>query len=163
LDVLTVIRNTWYCPEAVSSRDPDILNRDNIRERKCFARVEKELILAGGNLRSWLSDEGSRRDLVGIDKNKQGGHSYILACDLPDSFVNWVRMATYTSGQSVVDLKKMRDELSRRTADEMKVFFHPGAATLSAVFVDPRSPPRYHVFLLLDGELTINRRNVLSA
>ena len=42
-------------------------------------RAEQELILAGSNLRSWMSDEDSKRGLVDLVRNRHVRVTLILA------------------------------------------------------------------------------------
>jgi hypothetical protein len=111
-------------------------------------RAREELIIAGPNLRSWLSDDDGKRGLVDLVKRRRVRVTLILATYetlRPISPEGAVHLR-----ESVKDIRQMLEQVDEPSGRRlMSAHFHVGASTLSAVFVDPRSP---------DGILFFNPR-----
>jgi hypothetical protein len=126
----------------VSSEDhilagTSILEVDEHKRDQLLARVKNELILAGGNLRSWLSDESSRQGLVDLVQKRPVRVTLILATY--ETLGPLGGEGAKHLQQSAEDIDKMLNQLAEKQRPRMRAFFHKGAATLSAVFVDPES------------------------
>ncbi|HUN35059.1 MAG TPA: toll/interleukin-1 receptor domain-containing protein [Trebonia sp.] len=139
---------------------PAIFDADGYSRADLIDRAREELIIAGPNLRSWLSDDDSKRGLVDLVKRRRVRVTLILATYetlrpiAPEGAVHL--------RESVKDIRQMLDQLDpgeeRRL---MSAHFHVGASTLSTVFVDPRSPrgilffnPRWAIQFLPQDRLT---------
>jgi TIR domain-containing protein len=117
---------------------PAIFDSAGYTRNDLMARTKRELILAGGNLRSWMSDEESKRGLVALVQERHVRVSLILATYetlRPISPEGSIHLR-----ESVKDIRQMTDRLAGEEKNLMRVYFHVGAATLSAVFIDPDSP-----------------------
>jgi len=139
---------------------PAIFDTDGYSQADLMDRAREELIIAGPNLRSWLSDDDSKRGLVDLVRRRGVRVTLILATYAtlrPISQEGAVHLR-----ESAKDIRQMLDLLDpgpeRRL---MSAHFHVGAATLSAVFVDPRSPsgilffnPRWAIQFLPQDRLT---------
>jgi hypothetical protein len=117
---------------------PAIFDSAGYTRSDLMARTKRELILAGGNLRSWMSDEESKSGLVALVQERRVRVTLILATYetlRPISPEGAIHLR-----ESVKDIRRMTDRLAEEEKDLMRVYFHVGAATLSAVFIDPDSP-----------------------
>jgi hypothetical protein len=141
----------------VPSRDhilagPEIFDTDGYSRADLMDRARDELIIAGPNLRSWLSDDDSKSGLVDLVKRRRVRVTLILATYetlRPISPEGAVHLR-----ESVKDITQMLDQLDGPAERRlMSAYFHIGASTLSAVFVDPRSA---------DGILFFNPRWALQ-
>jgi hypothetical protein len=149
----------------VPSRDhilagPGIFDTDGFSQADLVDRAREELIIAGPNLRNWLSHDDSKGRLVDLVKRRRVRVTLILATYetlRPVSPEGAVHLR-----QSVQDIRQMLDQLEEPAERRlMSVHFHIGASTLSAVFVDPRSPegilffnPRWAIQFLPQDRLT---------
>jgi len=136
-----------------------IFDMEQYRRESLLKNVKKELILAAANLRSWLSDPGSRQQLIRLVKTTEVTVTMILATyetlrPLAPEGAEHLR-------QSAEDIKEMMKALTDEERKRMRAYFHIGATTLSAVFVDPESPdgilffsPRWAIQFLPDDRLT---------
>ena len=117
---------------------PAIFDSEGYTRRDLLNRPKKELILAAANLRSWMSDSDSRQQLVDLVKVRRIRVTLILATYetlRPISAEGALHLR-----QSVEDIKPMLDLLTEEERALMRVYFHVGATTLSAVFIDPEEP-----------------------
>jgi hypothetical protein len=136
-----------------------VLNMEGYRKHDLLKRVRTQLILAAPNLRSWLSDPDARSGLIELVRNSAVMVQFILATyetlrPLGAEGAEHLR-------QSAEDIKAMRDQLSSEQRERMQAFFHIGAATLSAIFIDPGRPegllfftPRWAIQYLPQTRLT---------
>jgi|HubBroStandDraft_3_1064219.scaffolds.fasta_scaffold39426_3 hypothetical protein len=122
-------------------------------------RTRSELILAGPNLRSWLSDEESKSGLIALVQQRHVRVTLILATY--ETLQPISREGSIHLRESVKDILQMTGKLARREKDLMRAYFHTGAATLSAVFIDPDSSdgllffsPRWAIQFLPQDRLT---------
>jgi hypothetical protein len=122
-------------------------------------RARQELILAGPNLRSWLSDDETRDGLVELVQVRGIRVTLILATYETLSPIS--PEGAIHLQESVKDISEMLKMLTGPERRLMTVYFHVGAATLSAVFVDPRAPngilffsPRWAIQFLPQDRLT---------
>ena len=116
---------------------PAIFDSQGFRRADLLKRVNNELILAAANLRSWLSDADSRKGLVDLVKSRGVQVTLILATyetlrPISEEGATHLR-------HSVEDIKGMLGALTPEERPLMRAFFHKGASTLSAVFIDPES------------------------
>jgi hypothetical protein len=138
---------------------PAIFDSAGYSRRDLMARAKSELILAGTNLRSWMSDHESKRGLVALVKDRHVRVTLILATYetlrpvSPEGAIHLL--------ESVKDIQKMFDMLEGEEKELMTAHFHIGASTLSAVFVDPASPegilffsPKWAIQFLPQDRLT---------
>jgi hypothetical protein len=115
----------------------NLYERSEYRRSHLLERVRNELVLAGPNLRSWLSDPEDRERLVDLLKRKPWiTITFVLGTfgilrELGDEGEAHLRA-------SVRELQEMRQSLSEVEQPRLRCHFHPGAATLSAVFLDPK-------------------------
>lgn len=136
-----------------------IFDMEDYRREALLKRVKRELVLAAPNLRSWLSDPVSRQQLITLVRTTKVRVTLIMATYetlRPISAEGAVHLR-----QSVEDVKEMTDALTGDEHDRMKAYFHSGASTLSAVFIDPESvdgilffSPRWAIQYLPDDRLT---------
>jgi hypothetical protein len=113
-----------------------ILEEPGARQSDLLQLAKHELIIAGSNLRSWLSDEATRDGIVTRAKEKKVKITLILA-----DYDAMRPLSREGEGHLVNSVEEIQEMLTRLEPDErpyLKVYFHPGASTLSAVFVDPR-------------------------
>ena len=106
-----------------------------------------------------MSDEDSKRGLVTLVQERHVRVTLILATYetlRPISPEGAIHLR-----ESVKDIRQMLDDLAGGERDLMRAYFHVGAATLSAVFVDPESPggilffsPRWAIQFLPQDRLT---------
>jgi len=122
-------------------------------------RTHEELILAGPNLRSWLSDDDNKRGLIELVKKRRVQVKLILATYESLGSIS-PEGAIHLRG-SVKDIREMFTMLDGAERKLMKTHFHVGASTLSAVFVDPKRPegilvftPRWAIQFLPQDRLT---------
>jgi hypothetical protein len=137
-----------------------IFDMEDYRRESLLKRVKQELILAAPNLRSWLTDPASRQRLVRlVQENTNVTLTMILATY--DTLRPLSTQGAEHLRQSAEDIKAMMDGLTGDERERMKAYFHIGATTLSAVFVDPESSegilffnPRWAIQFLPDDRLT---------
>lgn len=136
-----------------------IFDMEEYRRASLLKRVKKELILAAPNLRSWLSDPTSREGLIHLIQSTQVTVTLILA--RYETLRPLAPEGAEHLRQSVEDIKEMMERLTVEERKRMKAYFHVGATTLSAVFVDPDSSdgvlffnPRWAIQFLPDDRLT---------
>jgi hypothetical protein len=104
--------------------------------KSILKRVKKELILAGPNLRGWLSDAESMRGVASLIQKKSNVRvkfllsTYLILSKLDEEGEKHLR-------QSVRDLDAFRNKFSIKNRSKVEFRFHPALATLSAVFIDP--------------------------
>jgi hypothetical protein len=108
---------------------------------------------------SWMTDEDSKRGLVALVQERHVRVTLILATYEtlgPVSPEGAIHLR-----ESVKDIRQIFDTLAGREKDLMRAYFHVGAATLSAVFIDPDSPggilffsPRWAIQFLPQDRLT---------
>ncbi len=116
---------------------PAVFKTSGYSPPELMMRAKEELILAGSNLRNWLTDEKSRAQLLALVRDENVSVTLImgtyeaLAAISPEG-------ATHLR-DSVMEVKGMVDALDREQRGLMKVHFHVGVVTLSVVFVDPKS------------------------
>jgi len=122
-------------------------------------RTKEELILAGPNLRSWMSDDDTRQGLVELVKRRHVRVTLILATYETLSPIS--PEGAIHLRKSVKDIKGMIGMLEGDERKLMSAHFHVGASTLSAVFIDPRAPtgilffnPRWAIQFLPQDRLT---------
>lgn len=138
---------------------PAIFDSDGYSRADLIDRVEEELILAGPNLRSWMSDDDSKQRLVDLVRARRARVTLILAtyetlrAIAPEGAIH-----LRESAKDISEMMRLLDGPDRRL---MSAHFHVGASTLSAVFVDPRSPdgimffsPRWAIQFLPQDRLT---------
>jgi hypothetical protein len=99
--------------------------------------TKEELILAGSNLRNWLTDEQSREQLTALVAERHVRLTLVLGTYEALEAIS-PEGATHLH-DSVLEIKEMLDRLGPEQRKLMKVHFHVGVVTLSAVFVDPKS------------------------
>jgi hypothetical protein len=138
---------------------PAIFDSGGYSRAELIDRAQEELILAGPNLRSWMSDDDSRQGLVELVRRRHVRVTLILATYetlRPVSPEGAIHLR-----QSVKDISAMMASLDGPERRLMSAHFHVGASTLSAVFVDPRSPrgllffsPRWAIQFLPQDRLT---------
>jgi TIR domain-containing protein len=138
---------------------PAIFDSEGYRRSDLLDRVKHELILAAANLRSWLSDLETRRNLVELVKTRRIRVTLILATYETLRPISAEGAAHLR--QSVEDLREMLGLLDEEERKLMKAYFHVGAATLSAVFIDPEAlngilffNPRWAIQFLPQDRLT---------
>lgn len=136
-----------------------IFDMAEYRRDALLKRVKNELILAAPNLRSWLSDAHSRKTLLKLIQETEVTVTLILATyetlrPISSEGAEHLR-------QSAEDIKEMMNALTDTERRRLRAFFHIGAATLSAVFVDPENAdgilffnPRWAIQFLPDDRLT---------
>jgi hypothetical protein len=138
---------------------PAIFDSAGYTRRDLMDRATRELVLAGPNLRSWLSDEESKRGLIALVKERQVRVVLILATY--ETLSPIAPEGAVHLRESVKDIMNMFDVLDAAEKELMTAHFHVGAATLSAVFVDPATPngilffsPRWAIQFLPQDRLT---------
>ena len=138
---------------------PAIFDSAGYSRRDLMARTKSELILAGSNLRSWLSDDESKRGLVALVRERQIRVTLIMATF--ETLGSISPEGAIHLRESVKDVQRMLSGLTAEEQDLMRTYFHIGAATLSAVFIDPDSPdgvlffsPRWAIQFLPQDRLT---------
>ncbi len=138
---------------------PAIFDSAGYSREDIMKRARRELIIAGPNLRSWLSDNESKQGLVGLVKRRNVRVTLILATYetlRPISPEGAIHLR-----ESVKDISKMLNALEKDERELMSAHFHVGASTLSAVFIDPATPegllffsPRWAIQFLPQDRLT---------
>jgi hypothetical protein len=138
---------------------PAIFDSGGYSRAELIDRAQEELILAGPNLRSWMSDDDSKQGLVDLVRRRHVRVTLILATYetlRPVSPEGAIHLR-----ESVKDISAMMASLDGPERRLMSAHFHVGASTLSAVFVDPRSPrgllffsPRWAIQFLPQDRLT---------
>jgi TIR domain len=144
--IAAVARQAWgslqtnkylVSPEDHILAGPEVFDQDEFSQVRLLERVGTELILAGPNLRGWLTSPATRRQIVELMESRPVNVTFILATYetlKPVSSEGAVHLRS-----SVVELREMLDALASTSRHRMQVHFHVGASTLSAVFVDPKS------------------------
>jgi hypothetical protein len=138
---------------------PAIFDSAGYSRSDLMARAEEEIVLAGPNLRSWMSDDDTKRGLVELVNKRRVRVTMIMATYetlrpiAPEGAVHLL--------ESVKDVKEMLGLLDDEKRKLMSAHFHVGAATLSAVFIDPKRPagilffsPRWAIQFLPQDRLT---------
>jgi hypothetical protein len=122
-------------------------------------RTKQELMLAGPNLRSWLSDDDNKRGLIELVKKRRVRVTLILATY--ESLGSISPEGALHLRESAKDIREMFTTLDGVERKLMTAHFHVGASTLSAVFIDPRRPegilvfsPRWAIQFLPQDRLT---------
>lgn len=138
---------------------PAIFDSAGYSRLDLMRRARKELILAGPNLRSWLSDDESKQGLVALVKERHIRVTLILATYetlRPISPEGAIHLR-----ESTKDIKQMMDTLTDEEKRLMSAHFHIGACTLSSVIIDPTTPegilflsPRWAIQFLPQDRLT---------
>jgi hypothetical protein len=138
---------------------PAIFDADGYSRADLIRRTREELILAGPNLRSWMSDDDSKAQLVDLVRSRQARVTLILATY--ETLRPIAPEGAIHLRESARDIRAMMDELRGPERRLMSAHFHVGASTLSAVFVDPRSSegilffnPRWAIQFLPQDRLT---------
>lgn len=167
--LLEISGRAWACLQAtqklVPAADhilavPGIFDSPGYTRADLMDRAREEILIAGPNLRSWLSDEDSKRGLVELVKRRQVRVTLILATYetlSPVSLEGAIHLR-----ESARDVKEMMGQLDGPAERRlMTAHFHLGASTLSAVFIDPRAAdgilffnPRWAVQFLPQNRLT---------
>jgi len=98
-------------------------------------RTTSELVLAGSNLRSWLSDPESIEGLVSLVKERKLRLRLIMATR--ESLRGVSEEGALHLDQSVLDVEGMLSKFDPGDRRRFSIHFHIGASTLSAVFIDP--------------------------
>jgi hypothetical protein len=138
---------------------PAIFDSAGYSRLDLMERTRKELILAGPNLRSWLSDEESKRGLVATVRERGVRVTLILAT------YETLRAVSPEGAihlrASVDDIRGMFDQLDQTERRLMPAYFHVGASTLSSVIIDPETPqcilffsPRWAIQYLPQDRMT---------
>ncbi|MEY9961981.1 hypothetical protein ABIA33_000002 [Streptacidiphilus sp. MAP12-16] len=114
---------------------PAIFDSAGYSRLDLMKRANKELILAGPNLRSWMSDAESKRGLVALVKERHIRVTLILAT------YETLRAVSPEGAihlrESVKDIQKIFNLLDDAEKELISAHFHIGASTLSAVIIDP--------------------------
>jgi hypothetical protein len=138
---------------------PAIFDSDGYSRADLLARTRDELILAGPNLRSWLSDAESKQGLIELIAGRGVRVTLIMATY--DTLRPIAREGAIHLRESVRDAREMLWALPGDRKDLMSAYFHVGAATLSAVFIDPKRrdgilffSPRWAIQFLPQDRLT---------
>jgi hypothetical protein len=109
------------------------------RRSEFVKKVNRSLIVAGPNLRGWLTEEESRLSLIHLIK--KAPHIQItMILGTPESLKilnNGYGEGTEHLRASVRDLRWINSQLSSDEKQRFRVAFHFGAVTLSAVIRDP--------------------------
>ena len=138
---------------------PAIFDSDGYSRADLMARTREELILAGSNLRSWLSDADSKQGLIDLAASRGVKVTLIMATYetlRPVSPEGAIHLR-----ESVKDAQEIINALPAGRRALVSAYFHVGASTLSAVFVDPRRKdgilffsPRWAIQFLPQDRLT---------
>jgi hypothetical protein len=138
---------------------PAIFDSDGYSRADLMDRAHDELILAGPNLRSWMSDDHTKRGLVDLVRRRRVRVTLILATY--ETLRPIAPEGAIHLRESAKDISEMVGQLDAVERRLMSAHFHVGASTLSAVFVDPRSPdgilffnPRWAIQFLPQDRLT---------
>lgn len=138
---------------------PEIFDSEGYSRADLLVRTRGELVLAGPNLRSWLSDAESKQGLVDLVAERDVRLTLIMATF--ETLRPIAREGAIHLRESVRDVRAMLAALQPDRRRLVSVYFHVGAATLSAVFVDPRRPdgilffsPRWAIQFLPQDRLT---------
>jgi hypothetical protein len=136
-----------------------VFDSDGYGRADLIERTQDELILAGPNLRSWMSDDESKRQLVDLVRRRRVRVTFILATY--ETLRPIAPEGAIHLRESAKDISEMMGLLDGPERRLMSAHFHVGASTLSAVFVDPRSPdgilffnPRWAIQFLPQDRLT---------
>jgi hypothetical protein len=116
---------------------PAVFSTRGYSQTELMERAKQELVLAGSNLRNWLTEEASRAQLTALVAERQIRVTLVLGTYEALEAIS-PEGATHLR-DSVLEIKDMLAELGPEKRKLMKVHFHVGVVTLSAVFVDPRS------------------------
>jgi hypothetical protein len=138
---------------------PAIFDSEGYSRADLLARTQEELILAGPNLRSWMSDAESKQGLIDLVAGRGVRVTLIMATYetlRPISPEGAIHLR-----ETVKDVREILGALQSDKRRLMSAHFHTGAATLSAVFIDPRRPdgilffsPRWAIQFLPQDRLT---------
>jgi hypothetical protein len=138
---------------------PAIFDSDGYSRADLIDRTQEELILAGPNLRSWMSDDDCKQRLVDAVRTRHVRVRLILATYetlRPISPEGAIHLR-----ESAKDINEMMGLLAEPERRLMSAHFHVGASTLSAVFVDPQSQqgilffsPRWAIQFLPQDRMT---------
>ena len=138
---------------------PAIFDSAGYSRSDLIERTKQELILAGGNLRSWMSDDDSKQGLIELVKKRRVRVTLILATY--ESLGSISPEGAIHLRESAKDIREMFSTLDGVERKLMTAHFHVGASTLSAVFIDPRHPegilffsPRWAIQFLPQDRLT---------
>ena len=138
---------------------PAIFDSAGYSRSDLIERTKQELILAGGNLRSWMSDDDSKQGLIELVKKRRVRVTLILATY--ESLGSISPEGAIHLRESAKDIREMFSTLNSVERKLMTAHFHVGASTLSAVFIDPRQPegilffsPRWAIQFLPQDRLT---------
>lgn len=138
---------------------PAIFDSDGYSRADLIERAQEELILVGPNLRSWMSDDDAKQRLVEAVRTRHVRVTLILATY--ETLRPIAPEGAIHLRESAKDISEMMVLLDGRERRLMSAHFHVGASTLSAVFVDPRSPdgilffsPRWAIQFLPQDRLT---------
>ena len=114
---------------------PAILDSPGFTRNDILRRTTSELVLAGSNLRSWLSDDESKDGLVDLVKVRKKRLRLILATY--ESLRGISEEGAMHLEQSVADIRAIMKAFDEDDLQRFSAHFHIGASTLSSVFVDP--------------------------
>jgi len=166
--LLAIVGKAWgslqVTQRLVSSEDhilagPGIFDTEEYSREHLLKRAKHELILAAQNLRSWLSDSTTKQGLLRLVKETPVNVTFIMATY--ETLRPLAREGAEHLRNSAEDVKEMLEQLTAAEHPRMKAFFHPGATTLSAIFIDPNSSdgilffnPRWAIQFLPQDRLT---------
>lgn len=138
---------------------PAVFDAAGYSRRELLDRVEEELILAGQNLRSWLSDDAAKNGLVDLVKRRGIKVTLIMATYETLSPIS--PEGAIHLRDSVNDIQQMTATLEAHEQRLMSAHFHIAASTLSAVIIDPARPngilffnPRWAIQFMPQDRLT---------
>jgi hypothetical protein len=116
----------------------NVVDEEGSRQQDLMADATQHLILAGANLRGWLSSPQTRERLVARARDHK---RVTLILTTYDAIRPLSPEGETHLRQSVAEIRDMRNELDGEDGGRyLAAHFHVGAATLSAVFVDPDAP-----------------------
>lgn len=138
---------------------PAILDSPGYSRSDLIERTKQELVLAGPNLSSWMSDDDIKQGLIELVKKRRVRVTLILATY--ESLGSISPEGVIHLRESANDIREMFSTLDGVERKLMTAHFHVGASTLSAVFIDPRHPegilffsPRWAIQFLPQDRLT---------
>jgi hypothetical protein len=117
----------------------NIYDQLGYRREDIFGRVQSKLVVAGPNLRSWLTDSTTREGFVNLLRD-QRNVTVTFVLGTPGILRELRGEGEAHLRASIVELSEMRAQLTTEQRKRMRCFFHWAAATLSAIFIDPDSP-----------------------
>ena len=131
----------------IATKTSAILAGANIFEQTGYGypeilkRVQNTLIIAGPNLRSWLGPVERREGLLGfLREDPQHRISLVLGDTAILRELGPGEKGVEALWASARELRDMRGRLTLNEAKRFNIAFDSGAATLSAVFIDPDTP-----------------------